>query len=436
MAIARAKKFFESGSVVGDCFYSPTLYTQAKTGKIRIWTACAYIGNFRVDGGWEKVVEPLDFASGGTAVYFTVFSSKGGKETTSHPTRVSSGKNIGRKNETTPFQQALLEISSAFDKKVKKGAKLSSEDLGAQSFASLVKTGAHRVNVMLLHDVNKGHWDRVKYPCYLQPKLDGVHLIAVWVGGRVDLYLRGIKREIDQAHIREALAPVISASEWESFYITGEMWTPGINRQEITSAVTVQTDSGQKKIIFNVFDVFSVDYPLPFEERYKLAIKLVREAKSPYIKLVRAEIVRSRGEIENIFKEYVSAGYEGAIIRDPDGLYEFGLSREIRSYSAMKMKLRPDFEFEITGFKEGVGKNRGLIIFTAITSQKFFEEFCDAVKPEVREFSVSPSWTEIERREAYTHGDDYIGKFATISFDSVSTDCIPVQPVLLAISIL
>lgn len=463
--VSLLKDFYSRMVITETTAATPTLYTKAKTGKIRIWTGFICVPK-NVDSFREDLL-PLssDFDETRanrkeTAVTYTVYQQEGGKKLTySKPTIVADGKNIGKKNETTPFLQALQKLLTDFTKKVKKGAKTAAEDLNEKTFDQLVAEGRHRVNVMLLQDVNKNHWNKVKYPCFIQPKLDGVHMVSIFlppsslredVNERnmnvnikndktgIDLYLRGITKKIGQYHIREALQPVLSQNKWHGFYVTGEMFTPGLNRQTITSAV--MSEDSTEKIIFNVFDIFNIDKPLPFNERYKLAVELVREVQSPYVKIVKAKLVHSREEIDKAFEDYIKKGYEGAVLRAYDGLYEFGLSREIRSFNAMKLKKRDDFEFEICGFKQGIGKNKGLIIFIAKTSQKFIDSFLQSKNESdekrvcsIKEFAVSPSWTEEERKKKYLIGDTFIGRMATISFDSISDECIPVQPVLIMI---
>lgn len=443
--ISTLKDFYLRMVITETTAATPTLFTKAKTGKIRIWTGFICVPK-NVESFREDLL-PLssDFDETRanrkeTAVTYTTYQTEGGKLTYSKPTIVTDGKNIGKKNETTPFLQALQKLLTDFTKKVKKGAKISAEDLNEKTFDQLVAKGQHRVNVMLLQDVNKNHWNKVKYPCFIQPKLDGVHMVSVLpngkTGGVIDLYLRGITKKIGQHHIREALQPILSQNKWHGFYVTGEMFTPGLNRQTITSAV--MSEDSTEKINFNVFDIFNIDKPLPFNERYKLAVELVREVQSPYVKIVKAKLVHSREEIDKAFEDYIKKGYEGAVLRSYAGLYEFGLSREIRSFNAMKLKKRDDFEFEICGFKQGIGKNKGLIIFIAKTSQKFIDSFLQSKNEEekicsIKEFAVSPSWTEEERKKKYLIGDTFIGRMATISFDSISDECIPVQPVLIMI---
>lgn len=471
--ISVLKEFYKTMIIQNNVASTKTLYTRAKSGKIRIWTGFVrIIESENIDLKDLNSLNSLPLSDFDEirktrkepAITYTCFQSEGGKLTTSKPTIITEGKNIGKKNETTPFLQALQKLMSDVNKKLKKGAKLEAVNLSPKTFDDLVKEGNYRVNVMTLHDVNKGHWNKIKYPCFIQPKLDGIHLVAVYVPsfssfspfssfsqdekggekggekaetGKIDLFLRGITKKIGQNHIRKALEPILSLEKWRGFYITGEMFTPGLNRQTITSAITAE--DSVEKINFNVFDIFNIDKPLQFHERYKLAVEFVREVSSPYVKIVKAKLVHNREEINKYFEEYLKSGYEGAVLRNYNGLYEFGLSREVRSFDTMKLKNRDDFEFEICGYKQGIGKNKGLIIFIAKTNLKFIETYCPSSLPsspngeEIKEFAVSPSWPEEERKKKYLIGESFIGKMATISFDSVSNECIPVQPVLIMI---
>ncbi len=447
--ITKINNFFNLCIKTDYILSTPILYTKSKSGKYRVWSAHIVVPENSVininpkNVNWlqelQKQIIPKNIKE---LVYYkypvityTTYGTEDGKQTISAPNIISAGKNIGHKNETNPFQQAVLEICSDYNRYITKGANTDPEKLNLKGYDQLLNQGRTRVNVMLLHDVTKGHWQKVVYPCYVQPKLDGIHLVAVGIHGTnpyIDLYTRGISKNIVQKHLIKAMKPLLKP-KWKGFYITGELFLPGINRQQIASLSMDESLEKQTKLNFNAFDLFSVDKDMPFKERYELLISLVQEINSQYVKLVKAKLVYNRNELDTYFKENIKQ-YEGIVIRNVDGIYEYGVSKEIRSFNAMKYKLRDDFEFEITGFKSGEGKFANLIIFICKTNVDFTKKYCKN-NPKITEFSVSPSWTEKQKKQALENGTSYIGKMATVSFDSVSDECIPIQPVLIALSL-
>jgi predicted DNA-binding WGR domain protein len=74
-------------------------------------------------------------------------------------TTITDGKNIGKSNETTFEEQALSEAQSKWNKQLDKGY---SKEKGAPKM----------IRPMLAHKY-QDHSSKLKFPCYIQPKLDG-----------------------------------------------------------------------------------------------------------------------------------------------------------------------------------------------------------------------------------------------------------------------
>lgn len=74
---------------------------------------------------------------------------------------IYAGKNIGKKNETTPEQQALLEAESKYNKQLDKGYTV---DGSPPKVDTILPMLAHKFSEF-------SH--KIVYPAYVQPKLDG-----------------------------------------------------------------------------------------------------------------------------------------------------------------------------------------------------------------------------------------------------------------------
>jgi len=117
------------------------LYTKDKTGKIRYW-----IG---------EVLEEC-----GKIFISKKFGQVDGKETETR-TEITSGKNIGKKNETTPLEQARMELKGIIKKQMDAGYVKSLTDLDDR---------------ILLLPMLANKWETMSHkitePLYIQPKLD------------------------------------------------------------------------------------------------------------------------------------------------------------------------------------------------------------------------------------------------------------------------
>ena len=153
---------------------------------------------------------------------------------------ISSGKNIGKKNETSVEQQAKQEAESLFKKQKEKG------------YSETIETQKVSVLPMLAHDYNKRKHDIV-YPCYAQPKIDGVRMMLVKTHGKIQMISRTGK-SISLPHIETQFKNVP-----EDIWFDGEIFTFELPFEEITGLFKTQKNPDMEKIVklqFHIFDCY------------------------------------------------------------------------------------------------------------------------------------------------------------------------------------
>ena len=92
-------------------------------------------------------------------------------------------------------------------------------------------------------------------------------------------------------------------------------------------------------------------------DRHEKLLDLMCEADINFDKLTPIERIicdAEYDEIKSLHDDFVSDGYEGAMIKDLSAPYHFG-----RNYSVMKLKAFHDVDLPIEGFVEGSGRHRG-----------------------------------------------------------------------------
>jgi len=297
---------------------------------------------------------------------------------------ISKGKNIGKANETSPYEQACFEAESKWKKQQDKNY---SEQRGGKSKS---------LSPMLAHTYeDKLHL--VTFPSFIQPKLDGIRCIATRVGDTISLRSRQNKEFVGLVHVREALLDELDDGEsWD-----GELFNKELPFQELIKLVKKdQPDS--IKIQYHIYDIIG---DTPFAER---TCQLMSKANgkrfgrnSPLVS-VDTWLVNSHEEVMQKHKVFLAEGYEGSILRVGDCMYKAG----DRSSQLLKIKDWITEEFEITNVLPDVHETQGI-----------FE--CKTKTGGI--FKVRAKGEDTEREYYLQHPTEFIGKMLTVEFFEWST---------------
>ena len=303
-------------------FASPTLYKKTSTGKIQQWKI------------WTK-----------GNVIFSESGQVDGKKIPTSDT-IKAGKNVGKKTETTPAEQAALEAEAKYKKQLKKGYVHSIKDAEAGKTDAVIKGG---------HKLMKGQgWDKhkkkIKFPCAIQPKLDGIR------AGNESEQLWSYTREkiLTAEHILEEMRECGLIAQPTD----GELYNHDLKDdfEVISSAVRNSKDQSQATLMqYHIYDLVMPDKT--FKERLEMmdAMAEVCDAYDlRHIRFVQTEICNNEEEVVSAYNNFLDQGYEGAIVRQLDAKYEGR-----KGYSFLKMKLFEDAEFKVVGMEEGRGKLQG-----------------------------------------------------------------------------
>ncbi len=349
----------------------PLLYKRSSTGKIQQWDISVSYD--------EKT----------TAKITVVFGQVNGKmQTTS--TDIEVGKNIGRANQTDVWNQACSEALSKWKKQLDKGY---SEKPEGESLAT---------KPMLAHDYQK-YKHQVTFPCFFQPKLDGIRCLAIKYPKRVELLSRMGKPIATMTHIQDELMEIMRNGEiWD-----GELYLHNTPFQKITSWVKRRQENSHL-IQYHVYDTIQAGED--FDRRFKEICVMISAWEMPHIKEVDYGRVKSHEEVKATHDEYVTKGYEGIMLRHSGCYYKAGY----RSRELLKCKEFIDEDFRIVGVSEGVGKFKGLATFK-----------CETTGGKMT-FECTPKGDEAQRHEYWVNREQYIGKILTVRFFSWTDSTIPV----------
>lgn len=367
----------------------PTLYKKTSTGKIQSWEISAsYMG-----------------VLGATHIVTTYGQLDGKKQTAVEV--ITEGKNIGKANETTHREQAEAEAQSQWEQKKKKGYVESIDDAQTDKVDALIEGG---ISPMLAHKYDEqGH--KIKWPAYVQPKLDGHRCIAIVKDGECTLWSRTRKRITSMPHI---VAQLREAFPDTDIVLDGELYHHDYRDkfEELTSLIRqVVPKPGHEIVQYWIYDVLTDN---PFGDRVaglKLVDRFVSGRGKDRIVILPTFEVANEDEMISIFGAFINEGYEGLMVRNANGLY-----KNKRSYDLQKVKVFQDAEYPVVAIEEGKGKMAGRAMFV-----------CDAGNGQT--FRVKMVGTLDSLKDYFDNPDPWIGKQLTVKFQKFSAEGIPIFPI-------
>ena len=360
-----------------------TIYKKTKTGATQEWTIEVVGNKYRTHSG-----------------------QVGGIITTNEWTIVY-GKNTGKLNETTDKEQTMKEAVAKRTKKLESGY-----------FENIKHINKTQYFEPMLASKWEDSKDKITYPIFSQPKLDGIRCIVTKDG----MFSRNGKPIISAPHIRESLSEVFEV--YPELILDGELYADKFANDfnKIVSLVkkTKPTDTdlkeSKKNIQYWIYDIPSEHYN--FGERcYRLDVLFDNYLKKfeQHCVLVQTDTCNNEDEVMELYGEYVDKGFEGQMLR-LDKKYE-----NKRSKSLMKHKSFVDEEYTILDIVEGEGNRTG-------TAGYMVFETADG-----KRFKSNVKGTMEETAEMLKNKKKLIGKEATIKYFNLTPDGIPRFPYVINI---
>lgn len=310
--------------------------------------------------------------------------------------KICKGKNIGRTNETTPHGQALSEGQSVLIKKLREGyfeTIEEAEEKGGEDFLA----------PMLAKD-GKPFLKKLKFPCYVQPKLDGIRCINTKEGKK----LSRKNVEITTMHHIDVFNNIIDFDkDREISYVTdGELYVHGKTFQENTRLIKKYRPGESEEVKYHIYDIIIDE---PFSVRTKIAKQIALHSNN--CEVVPTFVVNSVEDIKRYHAQFLSEGYEGTIIRWSEQGYQVNK----RTLYLLKYKDFLDEAYEVVDIIPNEAKpEQGTVV-------------CVNFKGDI--FKTGMKFSHAERIDMLTYKHKYIGQMAEIRFFEFTEDGIPRFPV-------
>ena len=295
-----------------------TLYKRDTNGNIREWT--------------------VEYAGPVGSGIRTIAGIKDGKLVPSG-WKYTEGKNFGKKNATTAFEQAQKEAQAKWDKALEK-----------EYFRDTANVDKYdKFKPQLAHDYTK----RPQSSGISQPKLDGIRCIARKDG----LFTRAGKEISTCPHIEVALKDFFE--DYPNIILDGELYNHELkaNFNKITSLVRKVKPSEEELlecmdlVEYHVYDCFDKDNTdTLFLDRIFSLPGLIHHAKIVH---VPTKVCDDQEALDKLYSQYTEDGFEGQMVRN-NTPYD-----NKRSKNLLKRKEFITDEFDVVEVLEGQGNWAG-----------------------------------------------------------------------------
>jgi hypothetical protein len=253
------------------------------------------------------------------------------------------------------------------------------------------------------------------FPVFIQPKMDGCRIRMVHT-------MEGKSYVMTQRNLVKydwlELMTIAQECLKKGVLVEGEFWDPTKTWQQVLglflrkrdSFMLDQENTSLRITLFDCIDL-SPSARLHYKDRYKMLKESVKPELLPpryreVIEVIANRVVRTESELDDAFNHFVDVGkYEGAVIRNPGGLYIIG---QRMTNVAMKRKRFMDAEFRILDL--------------GIAGDKLRVEL--ELSPERRFGAIWPM-SHSEMQNVVAEKQVYIGKMATVKYTAVTDSGIP-----------
>lgn len=288
------------------------------------------------------------------------------------------------KSYCTAEEQAIKEATAIHRKKLETGSFENIKDIDNEI----------HFEPMLAHK-----WEdqisKIKFPVFSQPKLDGIRCIVKKDG----MWSRNGKKIISAPHIFESMKPLFETNP--NLLFDGELYADKFANDfnaicslvKKTKPTLEDLNESRIKIQYHIYDLPSNDDT--FVKRYK---ELINMSLPKCCVLVKTEQLDNLNDVNAYYEDYMSAGYEGQMIR-LDSKYE-----NKRSKSLLKHKSFIDEEYIILDVEEGGGNKTGMV-------GSFVFKTKEGIK-----FNASPKFSHDICEEMWKNKISLIGKTATVKY--------------------
>jgi len=239
----------------------------------------------------------------------------------------------------------------------------------------------------------------------VEPKLDGIRCFAIVRNGNVQMFSRSGKMfsSVKSTMIKDLVKLGDGCYDGE---LMGNDFL-AIMRQ------AYRKEPDMEGVYYALFDYIPLEewdtseFKMSCFDRHEELLDKMMYAEISFKDVVPVErffVRQIDDEIMSIHNDFVTEGYEGAMIKNPDAPYRPG-----RSYDVMKLKAFHDVDLEITGFAEGTGRHVGKLGAVTVCYKGV-------------DVQVGSGFSDELREQIWNDQGSFVGRMIEIRYQEITPD--------------
>ena len=269
----------------------------------------------------------------------------------------------------------------------------------------------------LAHDSAK-HEKKMVGPKQIEIKLDGVRVITVIQGNKVEMFSRNGKQFHNFGHIIAEIEQVIAEKPVPyDLVLDGEVMSA--NFQDLMKQVHRKDNVSANDAVLHLFDI------VPLENFQQGVWNKPQHVRSQYVSVwveqnqsvlqhvqaldwedVDLDTPKGEKRFVELNKAAIDGGYEGVMIKDPDAPYECK-----RTHAWLKAKPFIEVTLEVVEIEEGTGRN----------AERLGAFVCEGVDDNRHiTVNVGSGFTDANRDDFWNSRDSIIGNLVEVRADAIT----------------
>jgi len=324
---------------------------------------------------------------------------------------ITEGKNIGKKNETSPEEQATAEAVSRIKAKLKEGYTNDIDNAGTKGVKG---SGIPSPMLAQTYDPaekqsgSKGlkRLGLVGKPVAAQPKLDGVRRLININPQGVTMWTRSGDKSDTLPHIaKEVFDTYTRLGLTQDVWLDGEAYTAELTFNRINGLTRKESKKSKDLEDLNLIKFHCYDTIM--DAGYKTRNAFIQQFKSPLVEIVETTFLNAdEAELQKMLIDKIDKGFEGLIVRTLETGYE-----SKRSNQLLKYKTFEDAEFKVVGFMESTtpGVIGAMWVEMDIPAE-------DENGDPILMFKATPKCSLDEKKEIWKNQKSWLGEMVTVNF--------------------
>jgi DNA ligase-1 len=269
---------------------------------------------------------------------------------------------------------------------------------------------------------------QLKLPVYTSPKLDGIRVL-IKDGVALTRNLKPVRNKFVQYYLSK---PEFEGLDGE--ILVGSPTDPELFR---TTSSGVMAFEGEPDFTYWVFDYWNYSpEDAPFSERLQVLIDN-HSLKHDRVKVLPHKLWTTTHEVFHEEMKNFERGYEGTMVRDPNGVYKYGRST-LKEGILLKLKRFRDDEAVVIGFHERMhNANEAKTNALGRTERSVHKENllgrgdlgALVVKYKEHEITIGTGFSDALRAEIWNNQDKYVGKSVTFKYMEYGNYEVPRFPI-------